>query len=179
MFAARLSPSEITAQHQTNVATMSSLESKVSPLKAAAKNLAVTAGQLKDYASQLERNGQRQIVSPSGERVAAKDLIKNLKVAKDAIKGLESKVSSLDREVSFFSNHQIGLLQGNVRAVPPGDKVKWCAGQVSKIQQSAHSLSQSKQQVVADAVRTIQSSAYTLSHPAVTSNVSALLADLA
>lgn len=179
MYASRLSTGEISAQHQTNVATMASLKSKVSPLKAAATNLAETARQLKDYAAQLERNGQRQVTSPNGDRVAAKDLIRSLKVAKDAIKGLESKVSSLDREVDFFSVHQIGLFQGNVRAVPPGDKVRWCAGQVSKIQQRANRLAQSEQSTTTNSVRTIQNSAYVLGRPAVNSNLPALLSDLA
>lgn len=179
MLSSRPSPSEITAQHQTNVATMSSIKSKVSPLKAAATNLAETARQLKDYAAQLERNGQRQVTSPNGDRVATKDLTRSLKVAKDAIKGLESKVSSLDREVDFFSAHQIGLLQGNVRAVPPGDKVRWCAGQVNKIQQRTNRLAQSEQSAAANSVRTIQNSAYVLGRPAVSTNLPTLLADLA
>lgn len=179
MFAARLSPDEINAQHQTNVATMSSIKSKVSPLKSAATNLAQTARELKEYATQLERTGQRQITSPNGDRVVTKDLIKSLKVAKDSIKGLESKASNLDREVDFFSAHQIGLLQGNVRAVPPGDKVRWCAGQVANIQQRANRLGQSEQPVVASALRTIQNSAYALGRPAVTSNLPGLLAELA
>lgn len=102
MLSSRPSPSEITAQHQTNVATMSRIKSKVLPLKAAATNLAETARQLKDYATQLEQNGQRQITSPNGERVAAKDLIRSLNRAKDAIKSLESELTSLGREVDFF-----------------------------------------------------------------------------
>jgi hypothetical protein len=179
MYASRLSSSEITTQHETNVAAMETLKTKVSPLKTAATNLAQTAREMKEYATQLERDGKRQITSPNGERVAAKDLIKNLKVAKDAIKGLESKVGSLDREVNFFSNHQIGLLQGNVRAVPPGDKVNWCTGEIKKIQQRASRLAQSERSSVANSVRTIENSANTLGRPAVTTDLPSLLSSLA
>lgn len=179
MLSSRPSPSEITAQHQTNVATMSRIKSKVLPLKAAATNLAETARQLKDYATQLEQNGQRQITSPNGERVAAKDLIRSLNRAKDAIKSLESELTSLGREVDFFSAHQIELFQGKTRAVSVGVGVGWCAVQVSNIKQSANRLAQSEQSTAENAVKTIQNLAYTLGRPAVTSNLSDLLAGLA
>ena len=130
----------VVEQFNINKQNLSNLKRDISPLVHAASELAQTARDMRAHVVATTGSSKALIFSPQGDSIQSKQLIKLLDGAKDTLKSFASKAKSLDQEVDFFSNHQDGLFQGNVAAIPQTHKVNWCTGQVEKILKRASKL---------------------------------------
>lgn len=123
----------VVEQFNLNKQNLTNVKRDVSPLAGAALSLAQTAQDMKAHVTATTGNSKTMVFAPNGGSIQSKTLIKMLGDSKNALQSFASKAQSLDREVTFFSNHQEGLFRGNLAVIPQADKVNWCTGQVEKI----------------------------------------------
>ncbi|QJR30465.1 hypothetical protein [Limnobacter profundi] len=146
----------VVEQFNINKQNLSNLKRDISPLANAASELAQTARDMRAHVVATTGSSKALIFSPQGDSIQSKQLIKLLDGAKDTLKSFASKAKSLDQEVDFFSNHQDGLFQGNVAAIPQAHKVNWCTGQVEKILKRASKLGADQGPKVTTAVNNLR-----------------------
>jgi hypothetical protein len=129
-------------QHGINKSRLENLNNTLTPIATAAANLANTARTMKQTAESRKSAGNKVLFDSNHRSITTKELIASLKSAKDALKNLASKSTSLARDVQHMAGHQEGLYSGNMRGIPLGDKVNWCTRQVDNLTERGHKLGQ-------------------------------------
>lgn len=142
-------------QHGINRSQLSNLDNTLTPIATAAASLASTAKEMKYVAEAKKSSGIKLLFDSDHRSITTKDLIASLKSAKNALEGLQSKSSSLARDVRHMAGHQEGLYQGNMRGIPLTDKVNWCTRQVDNFMERAHKLGQRQLPEIRSAVSKI------------------------
>lgn len=131
-----------TQQHGINRSRLENLDNTLTPIATAAASLASTAREMKHVAEAKKSSGSKLLFDSDHRSITTKELIASLKSAKNALEGLQSRSSSLVRDVRHMAGHQEGLYQGNMRGIPLGDKVNWCTRQVDNLMERGNKLGQ-------------------------------------